>query len=92
MSPQDVEQRVLQIFLGIAADVDAAALKRDVPFRDQFDFDSMDMLNFAIGLNQEFAIEVPETTYRELATLRGAAEYVSRQLAAKESAGARSPG
>ena len=57
--------------------------------RDQFDFDSMDMLNFAIGLNQEFGIEVPETTYRELATLRGAVEYVGRQLAAKESAGSR---
>lgn len=92
MNGQDVEQRVLQIFLDIAADVDAAALQRDVPFRDQFDFDSMDMLSFAIGLHQAFGIEVPETHYAELASLGGAVAYVTRQLAAKQSAGTAASG
>lgn len=83
MNRQDIEQRVLEIFLGIAADVDEATLKRDVPFRDQFDFDSMDTLNFAIGLHQAFGVEVPETDYRELASLAGAVDYMSRQLLEK---------
>lgn len=85
MTTHDVEQRVLQLFLDIAPDVDPAVLDRAVAFRDQFDFDSMDTLNFAIALHKEFAIEVPETDYRELASLNKAVAYVARQLAAQQS-------
>lgn len=85
MTTHDVEQRVLQLFLDIAPDVDPAVLDRAVAFRDQFDFDSMDTLNFAIALHQTFAIDVPETDYRELASLNKAVAYVARQLAAQKS-------
>ena len=80
MNVREIEGRVLQIFLSIAADVDAERLQRGVPFRDQFDFDSMDTLNFAIGLHEAFGIEVPQTEYRELASLDSTVAYVSRQL------------
>ena len=86
MTALDVEQRVLQIFLDIAPDVDPALLNRAVAFRDQFDFDSMDTLNFAIALHQAFGIDVPETDYRELASLSKAVAYVARQLAAQKPA------
>ena len=86
MIAHDVEQRVLQIFLDIAPDVDPAVLNRAVAFRDQFDFDSMDTLNFAIALHRAFGIDVPETDYRELASLSMAVAYVARQLAAQKSA------
>ena len=86
MTTHDVEQRVLQLFLDIAPDVDPAVLDRAVAFRDQFDFDSMDTLNFAIALHQAFAIDVPETDYRELASLNNAVAYGARQLAAQRSA------
>lgn len=81
MNASEVEQRVLQLFLSIAADVEPERLQRDVPFRDQFDFDSMDTLNFAISLHSAFGIEVPETDYRELASLGSTVAYVNRQLA-----------
>lgn len=86
MTTHDVEQRVLQIFLDIAPDVDPAVLDRAVAFRDQFDFDSMDTLNFAIAVHQAFGIDVPETDYRELASLNKAVAYVQRQLDAQKSA------
>lgn len=86
MTPAQIEQQVLKAFLDVAPDVDAAALQRDAPFRDQFDFDSMDTLNFAIGLHQAFGIDVPETQYRELASLAKASAFVGRQLAAKRPA------
>lgn len=81
MTPQEIEQRVLQAFLDVAPDVDPAHLERDVAFRDQFDFDSMDTLSFAIGLHQAFGIEVPETDYRELASVRAATDYLAKRLA-----------
>ena len=86
MTAHDVEQRVLHIFLDIAPDVDPAVLDRAGAFRDQFDFDSMDTLNFAIALHQAFGIDVPETDYRELAGLNRAVAFVQRQLAAQTAA------
>ena len=83
MNAKEVEERVLQLFLSIAADVDPQQLQRDVPFRDQFDFDSMDTLNFAISLHQAFGIEVPQTDYRQLASLCSTVAYVDRQLGAQ---------
>jgi acyl carrier protein len=80
MSASAIEQRVLDVFLQVAPDVDPVGLKRDVPFRDQFDFDSMDTLNFAIGLHKQFGIEVPETQYRELASLAKATAFVTRAV------------
>ena len=82
MNAREIEERVLQLFLAIAADVDPGQLQRDVPFRDQFDFDSMDTLNFAIGLHRAFGIPVPQTDYRELASLGSSVAYVNRQLGA----------
>jgi acyl carrier protein len=80
MNPPDLENRILSIFLEVAPDVDPATLQRDVPFRDQFDFDSMDTLNFALGLHKEFGVEVPETDYRELASLARTAAYLATAL------------
>lgn len=83
MNESDIERRVLAIFLEVAPDVDPAKIERDVAFRDQFDFDSMDTLNFAIGLHKAFGIEIPETNYRHLASLGGAVAYIRGELERK---------
>ena len=80
MNTTDLEPKVLKLCLEVAPDVDAAQLDRAAPFRDQFDFDSMDTLNFAIALNREFAIEIPETDYRHLASLKQAVNYVRNAI------------
>lgn len=83
MNEAELESRVLAILLEVAPDVDPGSLARDVDFRDQFDFDSMDTLNFAIGLHRAFGIEVPETDYRYLAGLGKAVTYVVQALASE---------
>lgn len=86
MNDSDIERRVLEAFLEVAPDVDPAKIERDVAFRDQFDFDSMDTLNFAIGLHKAFDVEVPEADYRDLASLSKVVEYIGRQLARRKAA------
>jgi acyl carrier protein len=85
MNMSELEQRVLNLFLEVAPDVDPATLQRGVPFRDQFDFDSMDTLNFAISLHQAFGVDVPEIDYRELASLESTVAYVAAALERKAS-------
>jgi acyl carrier protein len=69
---------VLEALLDVAPDVDASALDAARPFRDQFDFDSMDQLNFVLGLHQRLGIDVPESDYPQLASLAGCVDYLSR--------------
>jgi acyl carrier protein len=76
MDRDQLARRVLELLTEIAPDVDPVTVIPGVDFRDQFDFDSMDTLNFAIALNRELGIEVPETDYARLASLDKCVEYL----------------
>jgi len=80
MEREQIAQRVLELLTGIAPDVEAASVVPGIDFRDQFDFDSMDTLNFAIALNREFGVEVPEADYARLASLDRCVEYLQGKL------------
>lgn len=80
MTTDALRAAVLEALLDVAPDVDAAGLDAARPFRDQFDFDSMDQLNFVVGLHKRLGIDVPEADYPQLATLAGCFDYLSRAL------------
>jgi len=80
MQAEEIARRVITLVTQIAPDVAAASVLPDVDFRDQFDFDSMDTLNFAIALNGEFGIEVPESDYARLASTNKCVKYVQGKL------------
>ncbi len=81
MNREELSKRVLELLTEIAPDVDPASVIAGVAFRDQFDFDSMDTLNFAIALNREFGVDVPETDYSQLASLEKCVAYLAPKLA-----------
>jgi len=72
--------RVLTLLTEIAPDVDPGGVIAAVNFRDQFDFDSMDTLNFAIALHRELGVDVPEAEYSQLASLDKCVEYLAGKL------------
>ena len=84
MTPDTIRATVLRVLGEIAPEADPAALKPDVAFRDQLDLDSMDVLNFVVGLHAALGVEIPEADYPKFATLDGGVEY----LTARPSAGA----
>jgi acyl carrier protein len=71
---------VLDVLSGIAPELDPATLRANVSFRDQLDIDSMDFLNFAVGLHERLGVEIPEADYRQLETLDAAAEYLAARV------------
>jgi acyl carrier protein len=73
--------QILKLLTEVAPDVDANSVAPAVDFREQFDFDSMDTLHFAIALNKKFGIEIPEQDYRQLRSLDGCTAYVERAVA-----------
>jgi len=80
MNREELAKRVLQLVTEIAPDVDAARVVPGVDFRDQFDFDSMDTLNFAIALHRELGVEVPESDYARLASLDKCVAYLAERV------------
>jgi acyl carrier protein len=81
MTKDEIKNTVLRILGGIAPEADLTQIKPQVSFREQLDIDSMDFLNFAIGLSKELGVEVPEADYPKVASLDGCVEYVMEKHA-----------
>ena len=77
MTRNEIRDVVLDALAAVAPEADAATLDPAVPFRDQLDLDSMDLLNFAIALHKRLGVEIPESDYPKLATLDGCVAYLA---------------
>ena len=80
MTRDELAKRILDLLTGVAPDVEAASVIPGIDFRDQFDFDSMDTLNFAIALHKELSVEVPEADYAQLASLEKCIAYLGSRV------------
>lgn len=80
MTRSEIEQHILAALGRVAPEIDPRTVRRDVGFRDQFDLDSVDLLNFMIALHDEVGVEVPEADYQKIATLNGAVDYLDARL------------
>lgn len=80
MKREDLAAKVLALVTEIAPDVDPASVIASVDFRDQFDFDSMDTLNFAIALHRDLGVEIPEAEYSRLASLDKCVAYLADRV------------
>jgi acyl carrier protein len=76
VTPAEIRALVLRVLGDIAPEADLAALKPDVPFRDQLDLDSMDLLNAVVGLHAAVGVDIPEADYPRLGTLEACVEYL----------------
>ena len=81
-SEETLRATILDSLLSVAPDIDPAALDPRLEFREQFDFDSMDYLNFVLGLHRALGVDVPETEYSQLASLDACVAYLTRALGA----------
>lgn len=73
---RDIRAVVLATLQSIAPEVETDALSGDRPLRNQVDLDSMDWLNFLLGLNKRLKVEIPEADYRKLVTLDDVVAYL----------------
>lgn len=76
MTRTELEAIVRQAVHRVAPEADLDRLDPDVPFRDQFDFDSIDCVNLMEQLQQALDRRIPELDYPALATLNGCLAYL----------------
>ena len=77
MTKQEIKETVLRVLGQIAPEADLSRIQPSLRIRDQLDIDSMDLLNWVIGLHKELNVDIPETDYPRLATLDGCIDYLA---------------
>ncbi len=83
MNEEAIKTGVLRVLTRIVPEAQGEQIDPDVTFRDQFDIDSIDFLNFVLTLEKEFDVHVPEVDYPRLGSLDGSVAYLSSLLTAK---------
>jgi acyl carrier protein len=81
MTRDDIRQAVVKALTSVAPEIDPRTLEPDQAFRQEFDLDSMDFLNFVIGLHTSLGIDIPEADYGKLVTVNDAVGYLVARLA-----------
>lgn len=66
-----------QVLAGIAPEADLAAVRDDEDLRAALDLDSMDFMNFVVGLSERGGVDIPEADTPRLRTLRGLVAYLA---------------
>lgn len=81
MNDQDLWAGVMAELTSIAPEVNPAELAPARLLREQVDLDSMDWLNFLIGLHGRFKVDIPESDYARLRTLDDLIAYLRAKVA-----------
>jgi len=83
-SPGDAGLRaaVLETLQRVAPEISPDEIMPARPLRDQVDLDSMDWLNFLVGLHERLGVEIPEADYRKLVTLDDLVAYLRTRIPA----------
>ena len=77
----DLETVIFDALKAVAPDAEPAELDPDRPFGDQIEIDSVDFLNFVLGLEKRLKISVPDLEYPQLSTQSGCRAVLARVLA-----------
>jgi len=76
MNEQQARATALSVLTELAPEADPARIDATESLQEQLDLDSMDFLNFVVGLSERVGIDIPEADYRRLATLDGCVAYL----------------
>ncbi|BBY84031.1 acyl carrier protein [Mycolicibacterium pulveris] len=71
-----IRNEIVSVLTTIAPEVDPTDIRDDVLLRDQVDLDSMDWLNFLIGIHKRLHVSISEQDYASLRTLNDIVHYV----------------
>ena len=76
MTEAEIRKLAAEVLGDIAPEADLGDLSDDEDMREALDLDSMDFLNFVIGLNKASGVNIPEADYPKLFTMKGVVAYL----------------
>ncbi len=81
MTTDEARRVIFDVLAGIAPEIDPATVDDGVDLSEQLDLDSMDFLNWLIGISEVTAVDIPQRDASEFLTIDGAANYLVKHAA-----------
>jgi len=81
----ELRKALLGCLSRIAPEADVAALRPGERLRDQVDLDSVDWMNFLVGVHAAVGIDVPDADAARLTTLDQLIDYCAARLPSRPS-------
>jgi len=73
------QELILKLLTNIAPEVDPKTIQADQPLREQIDIDSMDFLGLVTKIYEMTGIDIPESDYTRLTTLKKIVDYLAQR-------------
>lgn len=80
MTEEELRETALRVLRKIAPEANPARIDHREDLREKLDLDSMDFLNFVIGLHEALGVDIPEADYARLSSLDGIVEYLGQKV------------
>lgn len=82
MKEAELRALILETLGDVAPELDVSTIDGATDLRNDLDLDSMDFLNFVIGLSARSRVEIAEADYPELVTVDGCVAFLAARLPA----------
>jgi acyl carrier protein len=80
MKDDEIKALVLRILGDIAPEAELDHIDPAIDVREQFDLDSMDILNLMIGIHEATGVDIPEADYPQMVSLDGCVAYLRSRI------------
>ncbi|HVA06568.1 MAG TPA: acyl carrier protein [Acidimicrobiales bacterium] len=77
MTNDESRQLVRSVLRQVAPEADIDEVGTGETLQEALDLDSIDFLNFVVGLQEETGFEIPERDYPKLSTVEGCTAYLT---------------
>ena len=76
MAERNFHHLVVQALQSVAPEIEDDEINDSASLQDQFDLDSVDILNYVIKVSEDAGVEIPEHDYPKFYTVQGAVGYL----------------
>lgn len=77
---QTIINATFDILRSIAPEIKVDTIDLSKKLRQQIDLDSMDWLNFLLGLHKRFSVDIPESDYARLLCMNDVVDYIQEKI------------
>jgi len=77
MTRDEIRQAVVRALRDVAPELQPEKIDPAADLRDTLDLDSVDFMNFVVGLHAALGVDVPESDYPKLASLDACVAYLA---------------
>lgn len=77
MTNDEAHQLIRSVLRQVAPEADLEQVGQDETLQEALDLDSIDFLNFVVGLHEATGLQIPERDYPQLSTVEGCVAYLT---------------